>query len=450
MPELKYATSSFDRDRGNFPELPVINLFAEQVPAEENVAMQSRPGLQNSGTSMGAGPVKQLFHIDGVLSGQTFGVSAGHLFANGTDLGAINGSGHVSMAGFETLVFACAGQDVWMYNGTALSSVTEPGGFQVTAIAVGSSRLIVIDKDTGKFYWSDVLSSTVDALSFATAENSPDKLKDLLFIGDTLLLFGTETVEWWPVSSANANLPFTPLVGKTFQVGIRDTGCAALFGNTFAWVTNNNQIAVGDPQNIISTPSLDEKISKSTAVSLWTFRLEGIQFLAVRLDNMTWVFSQASSQWSEFQSYNQTNWIPQCYANGSFGSSIDGNLIQWSTDHQDFGNILERRLRAGMPITAGSQRLDNLVIRTNPGQTPFLTGLYSDPTVELRTSRDGGFTWSNWKDRSLGTNGKYRANVQWRSLGMFGYPSMLVEIRVTDPVPFRLSGITVNEGYGGI
>lgn len=450
MPDLQYGTSAYSRERGNFPEIPVINMFAEQVPGEPSVVLQSRPGLEDTGTTLGAGPVKALFYIDGVLSGQTFAVSAGHLYANSTDLGAINGTGAVSMAGFENRVFACAGQSVWQYNGVALSTVTTPGGFNVASICVGSDRLIVIDKDTGHFYWSDVLSPTVDALSFATAENSPDKLKELLFLGDTLLLFGTETVEQWPASSSNPDLPFTPLVGRTFQVGIRDTGCATLFKNTFAWITNHNQVCAGDPNNAISDPGLEEKISASTTAKLWVFRLEGVEFLAVTLDDSTYVFSSHSSQWSTFESFGQTNWIPRCYANNKFGSGIDGRLVQWSDDHADFGAILERRFRAGLPITTGTVALNNLVIRTNPGQTPFLSGDYVEPIVELRTSRDGGFTWSNWKQRSLGVNGAYRSSVAWRSLGFFAYPSLLTEFRVTDPVPFRVSGVVANEGYGGI
>lgn len=444
--EVKFGTTAFDRDRGNLPKIPVINMYAEQTDVE-GVVMQSRPGLSNTGTTLGAGPVTGLFHIDGVLSGQTFAVSAGHLYANSTDLGAINGTGHVSMAGLQNYVFACAEQSVYSYNGTVLAAVSMPGGFNVASICMGSDRLIVIDKDTGHFYWSNVLNSTVDALAFATAESSPDKLKECLFFGDTLLLFGTETVEQWPASSANPDLPFSPLVGRTFSIGIRGTGCASLFSNTFAWITNRNQICVKDPETVISNPSLEEKLAQSTTASLFTFLIEGVQFLAVRMDTSTWVFSSASSQWSQFQSYGQTNWIPQCYANGKFGSSLDGRLIQFSSDHSDFGSILERRLRGGTPVTSGTIQVNNLIIRTNQGHTPFISGLYSEPTIEIRTSRDGGNRWSAWKPKSMGVSGEYRKSIVYRSLGFFGYPAFLMEVRVTDPVPFRLSGIVANESY---
>lgn len=450
MPDLKYAVSAFDRDRGNLPKLPVVNMFVEEAASEDNPVLQSRPGLENSGTSMGAGPVEALFQIDGVLDGSLFGVSAGHLYKGSTDLGAIDGTGPAKIAGFETRVFATSGSSLWEYNGAALSSVATPSSFEVLSLCIGTSRLIVIDKGTGQFYWSDVLSDNIDTLSFATAENSPDKLKECLFIGDTLHLFGTETVEFWPASSANPDLPYQPLVGRTFQVGIKDTGCATSFATTFAWVTNHNQICVGDAQNVVSNPGIDEKIAASASCRLWNFYLDGVEFLALTLDTETWVFSRHSSAWSTFESYDQPNWIPQCYAGDVFGSSVDGSIVQWSDDHADFGDILERRFRAGMSISNGTVPLFQVTLKTNPGQTPYLVGDYVDPSVELRTSRDGGFTFSPWKPRPMGQNGDYRKTVRWSSLGYFGMPGMILEVRVTDPVPFRVSGMSANETYANI
>lgn len=449
MTDLFFGTSDYDRTRGNFPALPVINMFAEQAPTEQGLSLQSRPGINNTGTSMGVGPVKALFQNDGVLSGALLGISDTKLYESATNRGAINGTGPAKLAGFEGFVFANAGDDIWKWNGAALAAVATPGAIDAIDICVGSSRLIFIEKDTGRFWWSDPLTATIDPLSFATAENSPDRLKACLYIGDTLILFGSKTVEFWPVTT-DPDAPFQPLVGRVFQRGIRGIGCAAEFNSTFAWITDNNQVCMSDPQSVISQSDLDAKISASTTAALWTFFLEGIEFLAVRLDDSTHVFSSRSQQWSNFESYGQTNFIPQCYANNTFGSSVDGHLIAWTTDHSDFSDVLERRFRAGASLDAGTTRVDNLAIRTNPGQTPFLVGDYATPVVELRTSKDGGFQFSVWRDKSLGAEGKYRQYIQWRSLGNFGYPGLLVEVRVTDPVPFRVSKMVMNEPYGNI
>lgn len=581
MPELQYGTSSFDRQRGNFPSIPVINMIAEEEPTEPHVALISRPGLENTTVDFGSEAIVSLFKVDGVLSGGLFGASlanpTGHLyqgptnteklvngdFSNGTTnwtntgtgsgsgsivggrmrvtktgaslayvyqtfttvpgkqyritgegfdgtagtnlatfgvgttvggsdlvsnahetngifdttftatttsatlrlvnasttgtytefanmsvtelggtLGSITGDGTpISMAGFEDRLFITAGGDVYEWNGSTLSTVTLPDGFEVSSLCVGASRLIVVKKDTGRFYWSDVLTDTVNALSFATAEQSPDRVKQVLYLGDTLILLGAETVEFWPVNT-DSDLPFTPLVGQTYQVGIRDTGCACIWNGNLAWITNRNQICVSSPDNFASTPSLEEKLTNSTTAKLWTFLLDGVEYLAVRMDTDTWVFSSRTSQWSQFESDSQTNWLPQCYADGYFGTSLDGKLAQWSADYSDFDGTLERRFRAGMPIDSGTLPLFSVLLRTNSGYAP------SDPcTVQLRTSKDGGQNWSSWKDKTLGSNGQYTHIVRWRALGFFSYPTVLLEIRVTDQVPFRVSNLVANETY---
>lgn len=443
---LQFGLTAFERARGNLPSLPVVNMFAEEAPTEQaGVVLQSRPGLADRSANMGSGPVQALFKGDGVLDSALYGVSGTHLYAGTTDKGAVNGSGPFSMAGYEDKLFVAGGGSLWGYDGASLAAVTFPDSANVIKCLVGASRVIAIRSDTEEVYWSDVLSSTIDGLSFATAESQPDRLRDALFIDDVLILFGAETVEFWP-NTGDPDLPFQPLEGRVFERGVRATGCATKFGSTFAWVTNANQICISDPENIVSKAGLEALIEASTSVRLQTFMLEGTEFLWLKLDDADWVFSARAKTWSQFSTYGADGWAPTCFAGGVFGAS-DGHTLAWGTDHVDLGDVLERRFRAGTQINSSGVTVDNLSLRTNPGQTPYLSGDYTDPVVEARLSKDAGQTWGNWKAKSLGAQGQYRQLVRWAALGQARQPGLLVEFRVTDPVPFRISDVLVNEPW---
>lgn len=449
MPSIPFGTSSYERARGDLPALPMVNMVAEEAPTEtKGLALQSRPGLSDRAADMGSGPVKALFQADGVLGGALFGLSGDGLYKGTARLGSVYGDGPAKMAGYGTALFATQGVTLSVWNGSTLSPVAFPDGASVSSVVVGASRLIALRKGTGQFYWSDPLSTTIEALNFATAENQPDRLLDMLFVDDILILFGAETIEFWP-NTNDPELPFQPLEGRVIERGIRATGCAVTFAGSFAWVTNEHNVCVQSETNVLSNPGLQARIEASATCSLFTFLLDGVEYLALRLDNETQVYSGRAQRWSEFTSHGRSNWLPSCFAKGVFGSGEDGRTLAWADNHLDLGGVLERRLRGGFPINSNGQTINNVQVRCNVGQTGFLTGDYADPSMEMRVSRDAGKTWGSWRSAALGSQGSYRSRVQWRSCGMASQPAFLAEFRVTAPVDLRVSDVLVNEPGGG-
>lgn len=446
--DLSFGKSAFVRDRGNYPEISVVNMVAEQEQTEEGLNLLSRPGLIKTKEN-GTGPIRAVSKQAGVLSDSLFSVSGANLYLDTTSVGTIDydGTPQVSLAGYSDRVFVTGGKNLFQYNG-AFSAVTVPDGNYVLKVLTGASRLIVLIKGTQTFYWSDVLSSTIGALSFATAENLPDGLLDAVFVGDTLILFGQASVEHWPVTQ-DATLPFQPLIGRTFDVGIKNTGAAVKWNSNYIWVTNQNRVCITSPDNVISFDGLEARIQDSATAKLWKFELDGDEYIGMTLDSGTWVYRPSVKTWSTFESYGLSTFIPSSYSGGYFGSSIDGKLYSWDTTYTDPTTILERKFTAYNPINTDGVVVDNLSIRVNSGQTPDTTGEYLEPVIEMRFSRDGGQTFSDWRPRSLGKKGEYRKKVYWTGLGMFSYPGALFEFRVTDPVTFRISSVTVNEPIGG-
>lgn len=454
---VPFGLSYHQRGPGDMPELPVTNMRAEAAPTEKGeVVLLSFPGQADRSADMGAGPVKALFLRDLVLSSALYGVSGGYLYQGTTQIGAIAGSGHVSIAGNEIGLMATAGESLYFYDGSTLAAVSFPDSADVAHVEVGGSRYWVVRKDTGKLYWTDALESDVEALDFATAESLPDRLLQTLWIDGQPILFGAESVEFWQ-QTGSATLPITPLKHLVWEVGIKATGCAVGIMDTFACVTSENNVVLQSEKNIISNPGLQAKIEASTEVSLFVFSLDGVQFLALRLTyadgtGETHGYNPRTGMWHTHETKGLTNWSARCFAAGVFGSAVDGKTLEWGSGYTDAlatGGVLERRLRGGFPIDSGGVTISNVRLRCNIGQTPYLTGDYAEPIVEMRLSDDGGKTWDDWEGASLGGQGNYRAQPDWTDCGQAAYPAFLAEFRLTAPVDWRVSDVLVNEPYGG-
>lgn len=452
MPSMQYGLSAYERGEGNLPELPVINMYAEGAPTEERgVILQSRKGLSDRSADMGSGPVAALFRRDLVLSSALFGVSGGRLYSGTTDLGAVDGSGPTSIAGNEIGVMATQGASLYYYDGATLAAVSFPDSANVAHVSQGGSRFWMVRADSGKLYFTDALEADVEALDFLTAESFPDRLYMTLWIDGMLIGFGKESIEFFQ-QTGSATLPIKPLQNMVIEEGVKATNAAAPIGETFAAISSKNRVIFGSQAQQISEPWLNDKIEASTSHSCFTFLLDGVEFWAMRLDGETWCWNRQSGQWCEFQTLGASNWAAQCYADGVFGSAEDGKTLEWGSGYTDAlatASTLERRFRGGIPINSAGLMIDNVQLRCNPGNTPYLVAPYDDPTVEMRISRDLGRTFGAWRGTSLGEIGEYRQKVQWRGCGFASQPGFVAEFRVTDPVGFRVSDCLVNEPYGG-
>lgn len=445
MPALEFGRSSYERGEGDLPGLPVVNMYAEET-ASEGIVLQSRPPLVDRVMDMGTGPIRALFKRDGVVGGRLFGVSGNSFFDENTEKGVINGTGPVSIAGNETGIMVCAGEDLFTYDGVTFAQVPLPDDFPAVKVIEGAARFIVARGGSGQYYFTPPLERTIDALDFITAETAADQLLDLLFLDDILIPFGKETIEFQPNTNDN-NLPFQALEGQVIERGIRATGCATEFNGTFAWVTDQNTVCVQNENNIISNPGLNERIADSAECSLFNFFIDGAEFLALRLDEETQCYNARTGAWSKFVS-ELGQWDARCHAQGIFGSD-SGKTLVFGDGYEELGNTMERRFVAGFPIMGAGIEIANLRLRVNPGQTSFLEGQYADPVIEVRISRDAGQTWGLWKQTQLGRQGEYSKRIEWRALGLASYPGFLAEFRLTDPVALRVSGVFINEAYGG-
>lgn len=453
MPRMGLLPGTVRRSRGDLPQLPLVNMFAESAITEPTeFALHSRPGLSESGEEYGTGPIQAMYQADGVLSGDLAALSNGDLYADGSNKGTVNGIGFASIAGNQMGVVVTRGQDANYYDGLEFRSIAFPDNAYVTKVMEQGGRFVFIRADSHRYYWTNPLANMldgdgdieIDGLAFASAESEPDKLLDGLVFEDHLVLGGLNTIEFHGETGDN-NAPWAPTLGRVFNKGVRATGCMALWDNVFAWVSPGNIVYryAGSAPQRISDDGIEELIAASAGCSVDSFFLEGHEFLRIKLDDVDLLLDAQTGSWCQWSTSGGSFLGGPALSGPLFGSTIDGKLLNLSGD-DELGSALTRSFRAGVPLEGGNLTINNLVIRTNPGQASV-----GSLSVDMRYSRDGGMTFTSWFTVSLGSAGQYRTLAEWRSLGMFDQPGALFEFRFTGDAQFRCSGVTFNEPMNG-
>jgi hypothetical protein len=464
VPSVAFGSNAYRRQNGNLPELRLVNMFVEASQAgEQGAVLLSRNVLEEHTTGLGSGGIVGGMRKDGVFGGDVFSVSATNILYRGTTaLGSITGSGPVSIAMGPAEVQIARGASLHSYNGTNLATVTYPDSQQVRAVEYHDGLFVTLPADSQRYYWSAVNDGrSIDALDFASAESSPDPLLDLRVINDTLWLFGSETIEPH-ANTGEADAPYSRFEGRIFGKGLVATGCVGEADNTLVFTSADGMVyRIADVPERISEHGMEERISQCRRaggdVSMFTYINQGHTFAVLRLTAGngagTFQFDFATRQYSELASYGRDNWRGQCAINLGdryvFGDDETGRLLEFGTGFADIDEPLERLFTSAFAIKGGTVQVDNFNIEANVGWTELLSGQGSAPIAETRASRDAGVTWGNWRSAELGSQGHYRTRPRWRRWGSFDFPGAVFETRCVDPVPFRISSVTVNEEGGG-
>jgi hypothetical protein len=449
MPSVQYGTGSYDRADGNFPELVLINMHLEAAKtSEQGVALLSRPGLAVNST-VGGGPINGMFSKAGTFSGDIFALSGSTLYRGSTSLGSVTGSGAFRPAGGYNEVLVTRGGTLYSYNGTNLASAgfTGDSSNNVASCCFINSLFVAIEAGSARFYWSAALNGrSWDVLNFATAEREPDSLLDCARLGNNLWLFGQNTVEAW--AHTGEATPFTSIPSVLFDKGLHSTGCVIPADNSLFFISEDNMpYRIGEVPEPIGHNGIVERIGDSTTARMFTFWHNGHEFVAIRLDTLTLLYDCSTQEWCEFQT-SGANWIAAHAAmvgdTAYFGHSSTGQIMTFS-GWQDISAALERRFTFAQELVDPTS-IFSVKLWCNGGQSGDLA---LDPVIELRLSDDAGQTWGEWGQDSLGATGNYRTCPEWRALGMFEFPGVMGEVRVTDAVPFRLSAVKINDPKGG-
>jgi hypothetical protein len=464
--KIQFATQSYKS-----PSLPisaqrVVNMYAERQPpdAKTDVAVFGCPGIVNFATC-GTGPVRGFHKMGGVLyvvSGQRlYSVSS---TGTATDIGgSISGTAPVSMDDNGSQLLIVNGTNGYLYSTTlGFTLITDTDFNAAETVQFFDQRFYLDWKNTNKFFGSDLLDGTsYNALVFASAEARPDNVKAVVLNKQILLVFGDNTIEPWQDIGA-ANMPLERVPGVVIERGLaaprataKEDNAVFFYGEERRFYRLDGLTPVG-----ISTPALDAEWQNYSSVSdtfCFSFPWAGHKFVVVQFPtaNTTFVYDISSGLWHERESWDlngrslgrwRGNCSISCYDKVMIGDAFSGAIGYLSaTTYTEFGNTT-RALLTSPPIHDDRKRLfiSRLELDVEAG-VGINTGQGSDPQWMLRSSRDGGRTYTTLqKWRSAGAIGQYRTRLRWLKMGQAR--ERVFEATTTDPVKRTL--IAANgDGY---
>ena len=301
------------------------------------------------------------------------------------------------------------------------------------------------------FYITGQYDTTVDPLDFASAESNPDNLLTVLSDHEELWLFGALSVEAWYNSGAEL-FPFARVSGGVITHGTCAAQSPAKLDNTVFWLgqdqTGQGMVwrAVGYQPARVSSHAMEQAIQKYSRIDDavgFGYQQDGHAYYVLNFPtgNATWVYDCATQMWHERAYLGPLGTLgrarPNCHTM-AFGLHLvgdyeNGNVYVLDTAvGTDNGREIQRMRTA--PYLDGE--LKNIFFHRLT--LDLRMGLGADgnartPVVILSYSDDGGKTWSNERETTLGAIGHRLARAFWNRLGRSR--QRVFRVVITDDVP---------------
>jgi hypothetical protein len=458
---LDFVGPSYVARSLNFDASRCINLYPEASGDGQSKAVAmlvGSPGLLRFATLAGGG-VRGLLRFSATVGIAIVGANVYRVStaAVGTLIGTIDAlTSPVSMASNGQVVMLVTGPNGYAIDPTA-STVTQIVDVDFT----GADRVDYIDgyfvfnkPGTQQFQITQLFTTSVDPLDFASAEGAPDLLISLLCDHREIWLFGETTTEVF-FNSGNADFPFQRIQGAFIQQGCAAKNSPARFAGGVAWITQNEQgqgmvvKSAGYQPQRISTHAVELAIGRYARIDDaigFSYQTEGHEFyvLIFPTGNAGWVYDAGTELWHERLWRNPVDASlnrprPQCMMSFA-GRIIVGDwenpyLYEWNLDtYTDDGGIFPA-IRQVPHLVSGSDvwlTIWRLWIDMQTGVGLNGTGQGSDPTIFLEVSKDHGYSFPVSYSIPIGRIGERTRRAVQRRLGRAR--DWVFRVTLTDPV----------------
>lgn len=439
MRRITLTSASYTSRSLNASAQRCVNLYPELNPADAAAPMTfyGTPGRKLWST-LPTGPARFMFKA-----------SNGVLFAvGGSRLYRYNAGAWVDIAGLATssgrVYAADNGISAVFVDGTttaptvnlstfATGTMSGAGWYGADFVEFVSGFFVFNRPGTQQFYTTGAYDLTLDALDFASAEYSPDKIVRMIRDHNEVWFFGENSGEVFATSGADFILE--RIGGATQEAGCAAAHSALRMDNSMIWLGADERgdamvwRAQGYQAVRISNHAIEEEMRKYSRIDdafAYSYQQAGHSFYVLTFPTAgkTWAFDAATSLWHERAHRTSLNKLERLRDNCHVffdrkhlvGDYETGAIYELDLDtYTDNGDEIPR-IKSFQHMTADGARqfFRRLVLDMQAG-----VGVgAADPQVSLRYSDDGGNTWSSLQTVSMGKVGQYRNKPCFHRLGM--------------------------------
>lgn len=342
---------------------------------------------------------------------------------------------------------------------SSFHEITDVGFLGSNIVAYQDGYFIFAQPNTNTVYTSDNFATTFNALNFINLEGSTAPVLNIVSMHRNLYIGTSATVEIYYDAGISPGFPFARINGAYMDQGLAAQFSLTQTANSMFWLGRDStgfgivyMTADYQPKRI-STFAVEEQFASYADISdaiAYTYTEGGHVFYVLNFPTAqkTWCYDISTGLWHE-RAYNSNgNLVMQLGVYHTFGFDIhlvgsytDGKIYQMSQNiYDDNGTVIIRK-RVAPHIAKDMVRICYSSFQLDVQQGYGLDGGAipgSDPQCMLRFSDDGGRTWSNIKQASIGKIGQYKKRAIFRRLGQAR--DRVFELTISDPVFTALMG----------
>lgn len=329
MSLFPFVSGSYQSRSPNFDAQRTVNLYAEMSGSGTSKTIAMLIGTPGTMTWVGTAgyPVRGMIAFNSSRSIVVGGGAVQYLDADGIGGGTIGSipaaTTPVFMATNGQVVMLVTGAEGYFIDPVALTitQIVDPSFTGADVVWFINGRFVWNRPGTQIYQWSELYSTTIDPLAFASAEGAPDLLVSLIVSNKELVLLGENSTEFH-VNSGNADSVFEPIEGAFIEQGCAATHSVAKMtdgsgAGSVIWLSRNPEgdgmfvRLVGYQPQRISKHDIEFQIAQYSRIDdaiAYTYQQEGHSFYMCSFPtaNKTWCYDTGTELWHERAYRNPT------------------------------------------------------------------------------------------------------------------------------------------------